>query len=169
MVYIKGVAGQTEIFFYSLGFGFLLGILYDVFRTARLVFCRSRVFTAVADLLYFTVCGFASFLFLLAVDGGNLRFYSSSGVILGWLIYYFSLGTVAVKITCAISRFFRSIFAAISRSFKRTVKKSEKLSLFFKKITRKSRKKAKFNLQNHRGIVYNLYSYIKNKNIAKKE
>jgi hypothetical protein len=47
-------------------------------------------------------------------------------------------------------------------------RKFHKITLFGKKIVRKTDKKVKFNLQKHRGMVYNLNSYIKNKEIRNK-
>lgn len=164
MEYIQGLAGQTRIFLYSLGFGFLLGILYDVFRTLRLIISRSKGFAFFADLLYFALCAFLNFCYIMAVDSGKVRLYVALGESLGWLVYYFSLGAISIKLTNAVVRFFRRIFSAVSARIKRiwsfVFKKIGKFVLFNKKIIRKTDKKAKFNLQKHRGMVYNLYSYI---------
>lgn len=167
MDYIQGLAEQTEIFFYSLGFGFLLGILYDVFRTFRLVVSRSKGFAFFADVLYFAVCAFLTFCFIMVVDSGKVRLYVASGEILGWMIWYFSFGAIALKFTNAVTGFFRRIFSAVFKRIKhffgRIFRIIGKFALFAKKIIRKTDKKAKFNLQKHRGMVYNLYSYIINR------
>ena len=98
-------------------------------------------------------------------DSGKLRVYVALGEILGWLIYYFSFGTIAMKISNAVIRFFRRIFGAVFKPIKRIYvwfsKKIIKSGAFGKKIIRKFDKKAKFNLQKYKGIVYNLNSYIK--------
>ncbi len=173
MDYIQGMAEQTGIFFYSLGFGFLLGILYDIFRTLRLIVSRSAGFAFFADTLYFTLCGFLIFFFMLVTDKGRLRLYAAAGEILGWLIYYFSLGTVALRLSNGIIIFFRRIIYAISsfvkRIFRKVLQKNEKIMKKCKKIIRKSDKKTKFNLQKHRHIVYNLYGYMKNCKFSEKE
>lgn len=173
MVYIQGLAEQTEIFLYSLGFGLLLGILYDVFRIPRLIFIRSKSFVFFADLLYFAICAFLTFCFIMVVDSGRVRLYVALGEILGWFIYYFSFGAIAIRVTDAAARFFRGVFRSVSKFFKRIFDKifirTGKIALFFKKIIRKNNKKVKFNLQKHRGMVYNLYSYIKNNKLSKKE
>ena len=172
MDYIQGLAEQTEIFFYALGFGFLLGILYDVFRTLRLIISGSKSFVFFMDLLYFTVCAFLTFCFIMVADSGRVRIYVALGEILGWFIYYFSFGAIALKVSNAIIRFFRRIFKAISKPFKRIFsilwRKISKFGDFSKKIIRKTDKKVKFNLQKHKGIVYNLNSCIKNKDLRKK-
>ena len=173
MVYIQGLADQTEIFLCSLGFGFLLGILYDVFRILRIIFMKSKSFTFFADLLYFAVCAFLTFCFIMVVDSGRVRLYVALGEILGWLIYYFSFGAIAIRLTNAVAHFLKYVFNTVSKLFKRIFgrifSKLKKIALFFKKIIRKNNKKVKFNLQKHRGMVYNLYSYIKNNKLVKKE
>ncbi len=173
MIYIQGMAEQTEIFFYSLGFGFLLGILYDIFRLVRLVISRSKGFVLFMDLLYFAVCSVLVFCFMLVADSGKVRLYTVAGEAIGWLIYYFSFGTVAIRFSNAVVSFFRKVNYAISSRLKdifgKLFGKFRKMRVNCKKIIRKTDKKTKFNLQKYRHIVYNLYGYIKNLKNSKKE
>lgn len=166
MVYIQGLAEQTRIFLFALGFGFLLGILYDVFRTLRMIISQSRSFVFFMDLLYFAVCAFLTFCFILVVDSGRVRIYVAAGEILGWMIYYFSFGAIALKLTNAIVGFFRRLISALLKPIKRASgriwHKTGEIGVFCKKIIRKSNKKTKFSLQKYNSIVYNLNSYIKN-------
>lgn len=163
MDYIQGVAAQTEIFLYAFGFGFLLGILYDVFRTLRMIISGSKGFTLFMDLLYFAVCTFLTFCFVLAVDSGRIRIYVAVGEILGWLVYYFSFGAIALRASNAAVSLFKRLFSAIFKPIKRLsekiLRKFGKIEDFCKKNIRKSDKKLKFNLQKHIGIVYNLLGY----------
>lgn len=166
MEYIQGLNVQTEIFLYSLGFGFLLGILYDVFRTVRMIISNAKSFVIFMDLLYFAVCAFLIFCFNMVVDSGRVRIYVALGEGLGWLIYYFSFGAIALKAGNAVISFFRRLFSVIFKPFGRifTVlkRKMRRLIGFFKKTTKKYDKKTKFSLQKYKGIVYNLNSYIEN-------
>lgn len=166
MEYIQGLNAQTQIFFYSLGFGFLLGILYDVFRTLRTVISNSRGFVLFMDLLYFTACAFLIFCFNMVVDSGHIRIYIALGELLGWLIYYFSFGAIAIKagnaVSAFIKRLFRLIFKPIRIIIQKSRRKMRRFGGFCKKIIRKNDKKTKFILQKHKNIVYNLISYIEN-------
>ena len=166
MDYIQGLSVQTEIFLLALGFGFLLGILYDVFRTLRLIISGSDVFTVFMDVLYFMLCAFLVFCFNLVVDSGKIRIYVLFGDMLGWLIYYFTFGEISIKavnrIVSLVKSFFRVVFKPVSR-LKCLVKRIlKKIFSFSKKIIRKFNKKAKFDLQKHRSMVYNLNCYIEN-------
>lgn len=166
MEYIQGLNAQTRIFFYSLGFGFLLGILYDVFRTVRTVISNSRGFVFFMDLLYFTACAFLIFCFNMVVDSGHIRIYIALGELLGWLVYYFSFGVIALRASNAVSacvkRFFKLVFKPFKTIAEKTGRKMRKFGGFCKKNIRKNDKKAKFILQKHKGIVYNLIGYIEN-------
>ncbi len=166
MVYIQGLAEQTRIFLYALGFGFLLGLLYDFFRTLRLIISRSRGFVLFMDLLYFAVCAFLTFCFILVVDSGRVRIYVALGEVLGWMIYYFSFGMIALKISNAAIKLCRRFFAMIFKPVKRVLRflkrKMGHFGAFGKKIIRKTDKKTKFSLQKYSNIVYNLNSCIKN-------
>ncbi len=166
MDYIQGLSAQTEIFLLSLGFGFLLGILYDVFRTLRLIISRSASFTVAMDILYFLLCALLVFCFNLVVDSGKIRLYVLFGDMLGWLIYYFSLGEISAKLVnrviSSVKRVVSSIYGLFSRPVRLLKRKTKKLFSFFKKTIKKFNKKLKFDLQKHRGMVYNLNGYIEN-------
>lgn len=172
MEYIQSLSAQTNMFLYSFGFGFLLGILYDIVRTVRMIISRSKVFVFAADLLYFTVCAVLTFAFVLVMDSGKIRLYTAAGEVLGWLVYYFSFGSIALKISSflcgAVKRFFCLIFNPFRRLCAVAGKVIEKTKVFIKKIFRKSNKKTKFVLQNQRSIVYNLYRYFYNYRIKDK-
>ncbi len=166
MDYIQGLSEQTEIFFLSLGFGFLLGIVYDIFRTLRLIISRSAIFTVFMDILYFVLCAVLIFSFNLVVDSGKIRIYVLLGDVLGWLIYYFSLGEISVKVSNKIISSFRKLFRSVSKPFLRLKnrfgKKISGLTSFSKKIIRKFNKKLNFDLQKYASMVYNLNGYTKN-------
>ena len=166
MDYIQGLSAQTEIFLLSLGFGFLLGILYDIFRTLRLIISSSAWFTVLADVIYFLLCAFLVFCFNLVVDNGKIRLYVLLGDLLGWLIYYFSLGEISLKISNRIIAFAKRCFRAVLLPFRRLKnrinRKFGKSASFSKKIIRKFNKKLKFDLQKYKGMVYNLNGYKEN-------
>lgn len=172
MEYIQSLSAQTNMFLYSFGFGFLLGILYDVVRTLRIIVSRSKIFTVAVDLLYFIICGVLSFAFSLVMDSGKIRLYVAAGQVLGWLVYYFSFGSIAVRITTVVTKAVKRLISFIFRPFLLLIgkisalfKKSVKIC---KKIFKKSNKKAKYILQNQHSIVYNLYRYFLNYRINDK-
>ncbi len=164
MIYLQSLSDQTRVFLLSFGFGFILGIMYDIFRTIRLTFSSGKRFIFLYDVVYVTLCAVFSFLFFLAVNNGKVRGYAFFAELLGWLVYYFSLGVVAIKCSKATVRFTRRLFTLLSkpvlfltRLIRRIVDKAARL---LKKFLKKVHKKSKFHLKFNRAMVYNLRRII---------
>ena len=164
-MYSVSQSEQLTIFVASLGLGFLLGIMYDIFRTIRLSLTNSKIAVVVSDLLYFFFFGLFTFLFILALNKGEIRFYIIAGEIIGALFYYISFGIAAIKFTdlCVrgLKRVYKFIFKLISAPF-RLIKcvflhLSEKLKRLFKKTEKNSEKTRKKHLPKARIYVYNLF------------
>ena len=168
MVYISSLAQQTRLFLYAFGFGFLLGILYDVFRTVRLIFSNSRLAAWVADIVYLICVSLLTFGFVLVLNSGKLQGYVLAGEVLGWLVYYFSTGSIAVRVSNAIIKAVRTVSSGVFNAAKspflfvggKIKKKSRKTSDFFKKTFRKFKKNNKMLLQNQHNILYNVKALI---------
>lgn len=164
MNYLQSLSDQTRVFLQAFGFGFLLGILYDVFRTVRLAVSSGKKFVFVYDIVYVMLCAVLSFLFFLAVNNGAVRGYAFLAELLGWLVYYFSLGIVAIKCSRAVIRFIRWLILLISRPILFVVglirRLSVKLSMMIRKILKKVHKKSKFHLKLNGVMVYNLKRII---------
>ncbi len=126
MEYIHGLDFQTRLFFQSVGFGFLLGILYDVFRFVRILISEKRAFIIFMDMLYFTLCGFLIFCFALVLDNGEIRAYLLVGNLAGWLICYFSMGIASAKIRNLIRSQKRNIRAVKLKIRKKMVNSRKK-------------------------------------------
>lgn len=109
------IAAQTRLFMMAFGFGFLLGVLYDLFRIARLTVTRGRVAVFIADVAYFLLVGILVFLFMLAYNRGEIRSYLLLGIVLGFAVYYFTFGAFVLKWTNRIIRFLRRLFHTVWR------------------------------------------------------
>ncbi len=153
MEYIHGLTTQGRMFLFSLGFGFMLGFLYDIFKFLRALLKRSKGVTLFADLAYTVICTLLTFLFLLVLDGGRIRFYSVGGEALGFLVYYFSLGIIISRFlnlfSDCIKRFLCVIFSPFRFVFCKTTQMRKHLLDFFKKILKKFKKKQNLSCQNN--------------------
>lgn len=132
MEYIHGLNFQARLFFQSVGFGFLLGILYDAFRTVRILISSKKAVVIIMDTAYFVLCGFLIFCFSLVLDNGEIRAYLLAGNLIGWLIYYFSMGFVSAKI--------RMIIRRLKKNVRIRKAKNRKISLFRIKNSKKPAK-----------------------------
>ena len=123
MEYIISLSSQAKAFLLSVGFGALLGILYDIIGIIRLTFTKSVTALYVSDVLFVVLSAFASFLFTLAVTDGEARLFILLGEVTGFFIYYFTFGVIAVHYTEAaadrIKEFFIKVFRIIFAPFRR--------------------------------------------------
>lgn len=94
---VISITEQTRLFLLSCGMGFLLGILYEVFRLLRMMFSAKKKSIFIFDIVYSLLATFVSFVFILTANRGNVRWYIIFGIAAGWIIYYFALGGIAVK------------------------------------------------------------------------
>lgn len=111
------IAVQTRLFMMAWGFGFLLGVAYDLCRILRLTITRGRIAVFIVDILYFLAAGLSVFLFMLAYNQGEFRFYLILGIIFGFLIYYFTFGAFILKWSNRTIRLLRRVLRAILHAF----------------------------------------------------
>ncbi len=129
-MYIQGMAQQTQIFLLCTGLGFLLGAVYDAVRFIRKIISCSHRAVIAQDVIFSVICVFTSFIFLLCVGDGEMRMYPYLGMILGFSVWYFTLGVpvsfFSEKLSSAMRTFIRSIFSAVIKIFRKTIKKLKK-------------------------------------------
>jgi len=170
------VAAQTQNFLLALGFGFLLGALYDMFRLLRMTFFSRAAWVFIQDVAYFSLAAVFSFMFILTVNYGEIRVYLLAGEALGWLIYHFSIGEIVMRVSKfaikgikfvlkwlfkIISAPLKFLYSIISRLFTRFAR-------VFKKNLKKSAKNSKFYLKKNKVMVYNLLKVNRQKNKKRK-
>lgn len=164
-MYIEGVSSQVRNFLLSLGFGFLVGIFYDVFRILRMVVSSGKIAVFIGDVLYVTLSAAATFLFLLTVNDGQVRGYILMGELIGFLIWYISFGTFAVRVTgkiaAALKKALRGVFRIILYPFNKLFGVLRRfLAKFSEKGQKKAKKianKSKFHLKMNYSLLYNHY------------
>lgn len=160
MTYLVSSPQQIRVFLYAVGFGFFIGILYDLFRALRLMLSDGKKAFIVSDILFSLAAGFFTFLFALSRLDGNIRGYVLMGELLGFLVYSVSFGVFFSKLTDRIVRGIYRFFAAIAKPFLYIYRK---LRRFLRKNMEKARKKtnfsvkkSKFHLKSTKGLLYNL-------------
>ena len=151
---------------YAVIFGAALGMFYDVFRILRIIFgvseyggrpphCRlykkgipdlfsgkrgkafSSVFVCITDIFYFVLSGIAFILFLYCFNYGRFRWFILLFTVLGFRLYYLSVGKAVIAVSGALSEFvklflntvlfallypFRAAARLLSRFFRKTVR-----------------------------------------------
>jgi len=167
-MYIPTMALQTRIFLLSIGLGFSLGILYDIFYITRLTMTKSKYAIYIQDILYLLSCSFITFIFILALSSGIVRGYTLIGEFLGWIIYYFSTGffvvSFAAKAVNTFKRTIKKVFLLILKPFRwiftKVFKQFKKFHMFVNKKFKKINKKFKIRLKYNKSLVYNTIDIV---------
>lgn len=154
-MYIDNIASQLQVFLYSVGFGFILGLVYDLFRIFRVFVIKNSKAIPMQDIAYFLLCAILTFVFLLVVNNGRFRFNIFAALVTGFTAYYLTLGRFSVGFAVAVSKRINSIISGFSIILTAPYRLAAE---FLGKIYRKravnfknikiSRKKAKKTLEN---------------------
>ena len=163
MTYLLNLEEQGRIFVLSLGFGFCIGILYDVMRLFRVLLKNTKSAFLVFDLLYMLTAAILTFLFLLTATGGSIRAYALLGEFLGFFIYFVTIGTVLAACFDRLAYALQTVTAKISQGIKRVLKRiftplKRKISKNTKKVEKKTHfsiRKSKIHLKSLGNMLYN--------------
>lgn len=171
------MAGQWELFLYAGLLGVLLGAYYDVFRIIRYLTAQGKRQTFFWDLFYFFSSGVVTFLYLLAVNQGQMRFYLLAGELIGWCLYHLTLGQATLFLSKLLVKGMQKIFQWFKRHILKPVwrvtqwiwKKFEKVIQKAFKFMKKIAIKSKNSLKRKRRIVYTLNKHSPQKGRDKKK
>ena len=104
------VSEELVLFGISCLAGAVIGIFYDVFRVIRIIFPHNNILVMIEDIIFLLCYSLFVMSFSSAAVRGEMRGYYILGNIIGFVIYFFTVGSV---ITEAI----RKLFLLISRLF----------------------------------------------------
>lgn len=154
---------QVLLFLFSALLGVGLGVLFDCFRALRALIPHTRFFVGLEDVLFLLVWGFSLVTFAMEKGRGEVRFYYLLGSIIGFTLYFFTVGSVVnsvIKILIGtlfrISRgLYKFLVRPIVKIFVVIAKKSwdffVRIHLRFKKIARNNQ----IHLKNSSKLLYN--------------
>lgn len=162
------IAEQTWMFLYSLALGAGFGLLYDVFRIVRIAVPHHPVAVAAEDLLFWCMAAAGTLLFFLCTDGGRIRIFLLIGELLGFIIYYFTIGVLVIGAARRIIAVIRWILIWIYRIFIRPVhclvrwigRYLSKWNRIIKKYYGKQVKNSNIHLQKYKRILYNYNKHL---------
>ena len=80
-------------FLYGIGAAFI----YDILRILRRCIKHNVVAVSVEDILYWLLVSVSTFVMLIKINDGGLRFYFLIGAILGAMLYIFTAGKIVVR------------------------------------------------------------------------
>jgi len=107
------VSEQTMFFLWSCVIGAFLGVVFDMFRVARIIFKHNRTAVFIEDTLFVVFSSLVIFTYCTEAVRGEIRGFIIAGVILGFILYIITVGTIVVTITKKIVLFIIKILCAI--------------------------------------------------------
>ncbi len=90
------IANEAIVFLWSLPFGMGIAVLYDFFRTLRIVFAKGCLVTFVQDMLFWIITAVAYVLFCFVFTSGEVRAYTLFGALLGAVLYFSTVSAVII-------------------------------------------------------------------------
>jgi spore cortex biosynthesis protein YabQ len=159
----------------SLGFGFVVGIIYDAFRLVRVCLSKGKRLQIVFDVIFCVFLAFITFLFFMSVNEGEFRIYLLLGEAVGFSVYSLSIGIVVFTygelwidwLKTYFSKFLHMVFSPFKRLLKRIFSSIGKLMKKFKKRDKNIENKSKIHLKLNKHLLYNLF--IKKQNPVDKD
>ena len=96
---------QIFTFMYSICLGIIFCVFYDVFRSLRKSIKFSSIVIFFQDILYFFIISIITFIFLLSLTNGEIRGFVIFGILIGFLLCYFTFSKILLKFLSQIFRF----------------------------------------------------------------
>ena len=91
------VSEELRLFGMSCIMGAAIGVAFDAVRAVRLIFPHNKLLVAMEDTAFLLFYSAALTAFAAAAARGDLRMYFVVGNILGFLIYFVTLGSIVMK------------------------------------------------------------------------
>ncbi len=132
---------QAVNILYSVVLGIIFGLIYDFFRSLRKCKPHTILSVFIEDILYFLVLSVITFIFLLAITNGQVRAYALIGILLGFLLFIFTLSKYYIIALCFILEQFFKLQSLILRGFYLIIGKIDYFIIAFLKNTLKCFKK----------------------------
>lgn len=160
---------EVMLFLLSCVCGVFIGVGYDVFRTARIIFPHNTLAVVIEDVIFLAVYALFLSAFSSVFARGELRFYYTVGNSIGFTLYFFTLGSVVTATMRKIYSVMVSLVSAVLKPLK-TVYVSLCKKIHGKTVENyensvKSNKKSSFLLQNNNDLLYNKKENKKRKNV----
>lgn len=104
---------QTYLFAIFLLNGFLIGLLFDIFRILRRSFKTNDFITYLEDITFWIMTGFIILYSIFKFNNGELRGFLFVGIIIGTLMYMLIFSKIFMKVNLYIINLFKKLFYTI--------------------------------------------------------
>lgn len=152
---------QTSLFLIFTINGVLIGIIFDIFRILRKTIKTSDFVTYIEDFLFWIITSIVLFYSIFTYNNGEIRFFMFLAVILGFVLYLFTISSYLIKINVKIINTIKRIFLKLFEIIYRPLIK------IFKILKRVVLKPILFIIINIRKSMKNIKNSLKDKKSSK--
>ena len=107
------ISEELRLFFLSCAAGGIFGIYYDVFRTLRLTVPHHSFFVFLEDVVFLATYAVFLSAFSSVEARGELRGYYALGGVLGFILYYFTIGKFVMRLMARITSLIKTVLTMI--------------------------------------------------------
>lgn len=93
--------------------GFLIGLLFDIFRVLRKNFKTPDSITYLQDILFWLLSGIMIIFTIIKFNNGEIRMFIFLGIFLGFSVYMLLFSKLFIKVSTYILNFFKKTFNVI--------------------------------------------------------
>ena len=138
------IINQGYIFVIFILNGFLIGILFDIFRILRKSFKTKDIVTYIEDILFWIITGVFLLYSVFNFNDGEIRLYMFIAILIGVLLYMLILSSYIVKINVKIITFVKNLLQKTFNVFFKPFKKLfDKIRLMITNLFKKNQKSIK--------------------------
>lgn len=141
MSYNQPLSNQVIVFAFGVGFGVLLGVLYEIFSVLRMLLSDKKWAYILCDTLFSLIGTVLSFFFMVLFNSGVVRLNLIVAQLTGGLVFHFSLGKYLIKPLLFIAEKIRKLILLIMFPLRFLWKKLKKVILIFKEKFKKKKEK----------------------------
>ena len=143
MKYARPLSDQVLIFIISIGFGAILGLLYEVFAVLRRLAGNKLWPSVICDFTFCAISAALSFFYMIIYNSGTVRLNLIIAQLIGGLAFHFGMGIYLRKPLYLITDVIRKILKWTFYPFNKLLSKIKSLFEKTKKHMHKSRNDAK--------------------------
>lgn len=151
----ENISHEFYFFLHAALTGVILSVVYDVFRIVRRVHTHGCLWIAIEDFCYWLCSALYMFYVLMKENNGVIRWFFIIGILLGMLVYNF---TISPYIVGVLSKFIRKTLDILEKIvtiilkpwtflWKKAKKFLQKIGKIFKKALKKCYKTIKIGLR----------------------
>lgn len=129
---------QAYIFLIFIFVGFIIGIIFDLFRVLRKSFKTNDIITYIEDIIFWVIAGAIILYAIFKFNYGQIRLYMLLGIILGGMLYLLVFSNLFIKVMVYLINIIKKVVGII---FYPAIKFITWIINIFKKLINMSKKK----------------------------